>query len=118
MEVLEGSLSDVPLLRVRGEVDHLSASALDEVVQKLLDSNGARLLVDLAECPYLDSGGLSVILSAVREVRGKGWLGVVAPNENLIRLFEIVGLTINSDFRIFAGQDEAAEALAGMGRLS
>jgi anti-anti-sigma factor len=69
------------------------------------------LLLDLADCPYLDSGGLSVLLYAVREVQGTGWLGVVAPSRNLVRLFEISGLAVTPDFRLFVDLDEAPAAL-------
>jgi len=111
MEVLQSCLSGVPLLKVTGEVDHSTAPVLEESVQKALRVNGRRLLLDLAECPYLDSGGLSILLYALRELRGKGWLGVIAPGPNLLRLFEIVGLTAAPDFCVFSSSAEAMVAL-------
>ena len=113
METIKTSLSGVPLLRVIGEVDHSTAPALDEVVQKALPLDDSHLILDLSECPYLDSGGLGVILMAVRKVQAGGWLGVIARNANLLRLFEISGLTTEPAFRIFAGPREASAVLAG-----
>ena len=113
MGVLVTALAGVPLLTVTGEVDHLPAPALERSVQTAFLINGMRLLVDLAGCQYLDSGGLSVFLYALREVKGKGWLGVIAPSGNLLRLFEITGLTADPDFRVFASSEEAMAAVEG-----
>jgi hypothetical protein len=46
-------------------------------------------------------------------VREKGWIGVIAPNPNLLRLFEITGLAAAPDFRVFASSAEAMVALEG-----
>ena len=113
MEVIKAALSGVPVLKVMGDLDHLTAPALETAVGDVLSADGMRLLLDLTDCPYLDSGGLSVLLYAVREVRGKGWIGVIAPSHNLFRLFEITGLTVAPDFRVFSDSDQAMEALAG-----
>ena len=113
MEVLQSSLSGLPLLKVTGEVDHSTAPALEDSVQRALRVNGMRLFLDFTDCSYLDSSGLSVLLYAVREVRGKGWLTVIAPGPNLLRLFELVGLTGVADFHVFSGSKEAEAALEG-----
>jgi anti-sigma B factor antagonist len=111
MEVVVTTLVGVPLLTVTGDVDHLTAPALEGSIQRAFLLNGMRLLLDLAGCPYLDSGGLSVLLYALREVKGKGWLGVIAPSGNLLRLFEITGLTADPDFRVFRSSKEAPATL-------
>ncbi len=111
MEVIGTVLSDVPLLKVVGVVDHLTASALEDSLHQALGNDGAYLLIDLSGCPYIDSGGLSVLLFACRKVRDKGWVGVIGPGANLLRLFQIVGLTANRGFRVFAGHEEARAAL-------
>lgn len=112
MEISKSSLSGVPLLSIAGEVDHLTASILEEEIQDSLNSGSQNLLLDMAKCPYLDSGGLGVILSTVRRQRGNGWLGVVSPNANLVRLFQIVGLGGEMGFRVFADLSEASAFLA------
>ena len=74
MEVVQASLSGVPLLRVVGDIDHSTSAAFDAAVKKSLALDHGRLLLDLAACPYIDSGGLAVILGAVKAVRGAvGW---------------------------------------------
>ena len=113
MDVRKTALSGLPVLKVIGDVDHSTASALEEAVEGAISADGLPLLLDLTDCPYLDSGGLSVIISAVRKVRGKSWLGVITPNANLSRLFELVGLTAEPGFRVVSSSGEATAALGG-----
>lgn len=108
MEVLESHLSDVPQLKVIGEVDHEVAPALGRSIDRSLGADGTRVFLDLADCPYLDSGGLSVLLLALRHVKGRGWIGIIAPGADLRRLFEIIGLNADPDFRVLASSEEAA----------
>jgi anti-anti-sigma factor len=101
MEVFQASLSGVPLVRVVGDIDHGNSAALDAAVKKSQGLDGHRLLLDLSACPYIDSGGLSVLLLVVRDLRSDGWLGIVTSNKNLLRLFEIVGLQSDPGIRLF-----------------
>ena len=65
------------------------------------------IVIDLTDCPFLDSGALNVLLQAVRRLSGEAWLGVVGANRNLRRVFEIVALTADPRFRVF---DDLAQA--------
>jgi anti-anti-sigma factor len=115
MEISQASLSGIPLLRIVGDVDHSTSAAFDEAVQRSLAVNGRRLLLDLSACPYLDSGGLGVILAALKEVRGRGWLGVVGPSRDVLRLLELVGLLGEGSFIVFVDEEEVARLLAAQG---
>ncbi len=113
MEIVRTNLSGIPLLEVTGDIDHLSAPALETAIQQALGMDRVYLLLDLEKCRYVDSGGLSVLLFACRQVRDEGWIGVIAPSSNLLRLFEIVGVTSARGFRIFSSSEEAMIALKG-----
>ncbi len=56
-----------------------------------------------------------MLLSGVRRLRDRGWLGVVGPNTNVRRLLEIVGLLVDPNFRVFATskRPRGAAVLAG-----
>jgi anti-anti-sigma factor len=108
MEVVQAFLSGVPLIRVAGDIDHDTSAALEAAVKKSLTLDHGRLLLDLEACPYIDSGGLAVILDAVSAVQGRGWVGVLHPNADVSRLLEMVGLPAREGFVIFP--DEAAAA--------
>ena len=112
MDVFEETVSGVPMLRVKGFVDHLAAPVLEEAVMRALKESDARILIDVTDCGYLDSGALSVLLHTLKQVQGKGWLGIVGPDPNLTRLFHIVGLTSSKWFRLFPASEQVSAALA------
>ena len=112
MEVLEASLSGIPVIRVVGDVDHYTSRALDAAAQEALTHDSGRLLLDFSRCPYLDSGGVGVLLSLIKTVRDMGWVGVLGANENLLRVFQIVGLLREPSFRVFADEMEASAVLS------
>ena len=106
MEVIPYSFGGVPVLSLVGDFDHDSVASFTEKAEEALGKDGSRLLLQLTDCPYLDSGGISCLLSSLHRVRQQGWLGVIAPSPDVVRLFEIVGLTIDPSFRVFSGLDD------------
>lgn len=111
MDVKVTRLGDAPLLEARGDIDHGNCASLDTALTAVLDAGHTAVLIDLEHVSYIDSAGLSILLSGVRRLRGEGWLGVVAPNANISRLLEIVGLLVDPDFRAFAERADAEAAL-------
>lgn len=107
-------LGGLPLVIVRGEIDHGSAAGLQETIDTFLDSGDTVILLDLGDVTYIDSGGISVLLSTVRRLRKNGWLAAVGPNANVRRLLEIVGLKVDQGFRLFDDRETAAAAAQKM----
>ncbi|MHB9150939.1 MAG: STAS domain-containing protein [Thermoleophilia bacterium] len=103
-------LRGFPLVIVSGEIDHGSAGILQEKIDTFLDGEDTVILLDLGDVTYIDSGGISVLLSTVRRLRKEGWLAAVGPNTNVRRLLEIVGLKVDQGFRLFDDRETAAEA--------
>ena len=92
MEVIPYLFGGVPLLSLAGDFDHASVSSFVEQADQALGRVGSRLLLQLTDCPYIDSGGIGCLVSSLRRVRPHGWLGVVTPRPDVLRLLEIVGL--------------------------
>jgi anti-sigma B factor antagonist len=111
MDLSESSHGNIPVLHVDGDVDMASAPALQAAMESRSENYNLPVLIDLSKCQFMDSGGLNVLLQAVRQLDGKAWLGVVAPNRNLRRVFDIVGLTSDPRFRLF----DDLSSLAGAG---
>jgi anti-sigma B factor antagonist len=111
MEVEATQMQSVPVFSITGEIDHSNAATLSEAVEIPLTRGESVILLDLTGVDYIDSGGVSVLLSTVRRLRNRGWLGVINPNSNVRRLLEIVGLTVDHGFRVFSDQDEAGKAV-------
>jgi anti-anti-sigma factor len=94
---------------VRGEIDIASADALAERLDQA--AVGARLLVvSLAECRYIDSSGLRVLVRLSNELRD-GFAVVVPPRTQTRRIFDITGLAGQMD--VYDTVDEALEGYAG-----
>jgi anti-sigma B factor antagonist len=90
----------IPVLRVDGEIDMAGAPRFMAAIESHSGGYQAPLLIDLSGCLFIDSGGLNALLQAVRHLNGGAWLGVVGANSNLRRVFDIVGLTSHSRFRL------------------
>jgi anti-sigma B factor antagonist len=114
MEVRTATIGKIPLLDARGDIDHSTCGNLQSAMDEAFTSGHNIILVDLNNVTYVDSGGLSVLLAGVRSLREKGWLGVIGPNANLRRLFEIVGLLVDPSFRVFDSQEAAKAAVADL----
>ena len=90
----------IPVLHVDGDIDMATAPELAAAVESHSGGYHSPLLIDLTGCSFLDSGGLNVLLQAVRQMDGQSWLGVIGPSHNLRRVLEIVGLTSDPRFRL------------------
>jgi anti-anti-sigma factor len=112
MDIRNAALGDTPLLEARGDIDHSTCATLQSALDELFQSGHHVVFVDLHDVTYIDSGGLSVLLAGVRTLRGKGWLGVIAPNSNVRRLLEIVGLLVDPAFRVFDTKQAALAVMA------
>ncbi|OFW58847.1 MAG: hypothetical protein A2133_02125 [Actinobacteria bacterium RBG_16_64_13] len=105
-------LGSTPLLETQGDIDHSTCRDLETAFAEAINTGARVVLLDLAQVPYVDSGGLSVLFSAARRLRQNGWLGVVGPNPNVRRLLELVGLSADPSFRTFDDRLGAGAALA------
>jgi anti-anti-sigma factor len=111
LEVISYSFGGIPLLSLAGDFDHSSLALFRQKTDDALGDDGIRLLIQLTDCSYVDSGGVSSLLTLLHRVRTKGWLGVIDPSPDVLRLLQMVGLTIDPSFRVFSGLDEVEEFL-------
>ena len=112
MDVRVSQLGGRPLLEAHGDIDHNNCTSVEAALGTALDEGNLVVLLDFRDVTYIDSGGLSVLLTGVRRLRERGWLGVVGPNRNVRRLLEIVGLLVDPDFRVFDDLENARSAVA------
>src|SRR5215218_5058893 len=77
---------------VDGEIDLAAADELQRRLVEASEGNGTVVIVDLADCLFIDSRGLSTLLNSARRLtRSRGALAVVCPNATPRRVFEITG---------------------------
>src|SRR6266516_7265708 len=78
-----------------GELDHATAPDLRGPLQTAIESGTRAVLVDLSDCGFIDSTGLSVIVHAHSQLvdgDGDGRLEICCPDPQVRRLLEITGI--------------------------
>ncbi|MGW1744329.1 STAS domain-containing protein [Streptomyces sp. NPDC002092] len=107
--------SDAAIITVNGELDVDTGLVLQHQLAGQVVHGRRHLVLDLAEVPFMDSSGMSVIIRALNEVRNiDGSVTLAAPSELVRRLLDLTGVSMSC--RIFDTADAACEALLGQGR--
>jgi anti-sigma B factor antagonist len=89
-------------LRVRGELDALSALELRPVVDALAEGEHQEIIVDLSELRLIDSSGIGILVSLYKRVRSHHgsvrFTGVTAQPLAIFRLLRLdVVFALNND---------------------
>jgi anti-sigma B factor antagonist len=101
----------VPVLDVAGELDLYTSPKLKEAVDAVLGEGHTRLIINLLETKYLDSTALSLLSTALQEIRRAGGnLALVYNQPQISRMFAITGLA-----EVFPTYASEAEAVAAAG---
>lgn len=94
------------IVDVEGEVDVLTAPRFRAALAKIVDSRAATVVVNLDRVRYMDSTGLGVLVSAMKQIReNQGTIALTGLNPHLGKIFEISGL--RKVFKIYASEGEA-----------
>ena len=114
MNVIESDLEGLPLIIVEGDLDQSSKRvALDALHDIFRGADSPQnLLVDLTDCAFLDSGGLSVLLTAMALLPAGGWLGIIGASAGPNRVLEYTGFLDHEKVRFFSSRNGAAASVA------
>jgi anti-sigma B factor antagonist len=81
------------VLALSGELDVVSAPALERRLREALSEPGARVTLDLNDLEFVDSAGVSVLIKAKQDADSNGRTLVLArATEQVHRVFALVGL--------------------------
>jgi anti-sigma B factor antagonist len=104
----------VRTVSVRGELDLSTAPALEGPLGQALDSEEGSILIDLAQCEFIDSTGIALIVRAWQRLDGQGdghSLVICTHNDQVRRVLEITGLELS--IPVHTTRAEALAALQG-----
>jgi anti-sigma B factor antagonist len=97
------------VVTAQGELDAHSAPRLSELLDPLTAVSGAALVIDLSGVGFIDSTGLSVLVTTLKHVREvHGRLDVVVSAPRVLKVFTITGL--DAVIPLHATLDEALSA--------
>ena len=104
----------MPVVRVEGEVDPHNADSLQQTVRDVLGADGGQVIIDLEDCTYIDSAGLAALFALTSKARQKGGrVAAVRPRAQILHLFQLVRLTDERGFEVYADLEGARASLAG-----
>ena len=93
MEVSSKHSDTRTFIKVKGEIDALSAIKLDEVIKAEIDSNKCNLFIDCSELNYISSAGLGVFMSHLKTLEeSENKMVLYNLSEEVYSTFEILGL--------------------------
>jgi anti-sigma B factor antagonist len=81
----------LPLLRVRGELDLLTAPRLLDAVQAALSGDAGSIAFDFSEVSFIDSFGLSVLVTTKRQIAERGGeVYILGVTGHVARVFNVI----------------------------
>lgn len=80
------------LVRVEGEVDTASVGELNAVLERVIGAGATDVRLDLDQVPFMDSTGLTALLSARTKLAGRGAVVIDRASPAVRRTVEIAGL--------------------------
>ena len=105
---------EVTLIYPRGFINAHTVRLFEGEIQKALDDQRFKIVVNCAELAYIASAGLGAIMGSIEEIRENGGdLRLSELNETVLNIFEILGF--NHLYRIFPSEVEAIMSFRGGG---
>ena len=109
MEIITRNHGEITILDIKGEIDLYNAVELEMTARKLFKENKTRILINLAEAPYVDSNGLGKLLFIERELKKvSGTLKITGLSPGLKKIFQITKL--DTKIAVFDSEESALRA--------
>jgi anti-sigma B factor antagonist len=107
MEIRHRTVEDVAIIDLKGKLTLGDGELLREQVNSLIRQGQKKIVLNLAEVPYMDSSGLGEIARAHSVVlRNGGRLNVLRPTQRVQELFRVTKIQ-----RILEAFDTEADAV-------
>lgn len=111
MEIAQRILGKVVVAKTLDQrVDARLAGELKHQLLALIESGNALIALDLSEVDFIDSSGLGAIVSARKQLNGRGDLVIVGAKPAVVNLFRLTRM--DKVFRMFPQADDAVAALS------
>lgn len=106
MEIKIHETNDIRIVDLVGNLDTTTAPTLEAEMDKLVESNTNRIVVNLKELNYVSSSGLRVFLKTAKQMMPrKGSFSLCEPNETVKDILKISGF--DTIIKVFDSVDQA-----------
>jgi anti-anti-sigma factor len=86
-----GHEDDISVVRVDGVIDTLTATQLEDVLDKLIKRGRYRIILDLAGVDYISSAGWGIFISRIKEIReNEGDVKLANMVPNVMEIYELL----------------------------
>ncbi|MBI3910747.1 MAG: STAS domain-containing protein [Armatimonadetes bacterium] len=93
VEISSGQLAGLPVIRLAGELDLMTAAKARDAILAALDECPRVLVLDVRDLTYIDSAGVGVLLAGWQRARNQGGkIVLLAPQPTVKRILSIAGL--------------------------
>ena len=114
LHVESRQVEGITLIYPRGYINAHTVRLFESEIQKAVQENSFKIVVNCAGLAYIASAGLGAIMGAIEEIRGNGGdLRLSELNETVLNIFEILGF--NHLYRIFPSEVDAIMSFRGEG---
>lgn len=88
------STGEVLTVYLKGEIDHHSAKAMREEIDKAIDFNMPSLLIlDFTEITFMDSSGIGLVMGRFKNLQKNGAkLHLVNLSDNIYKIMKLAGI--------------------------
>lgn len=98
------------VIALAGEVDLYTAPELKRELLDAIGKGAKEVVVDLSDTTFIDSTTLGVLVGGIKRLRPEGGqLTIVCSDRNIVKIFEITGLT--KVFPIYPTRPDALESI-------
>jgi len=110
MEVSNSKQYGLPVVQISGDLDSTTAAAAEKEILSRIEL-GKPLVLDMADCRYISSAGLRVLLMVGKQLKSQGSAWALAGlSPEIADIMEMTGFS--SFFTICSTVEQAADSLS------
>src|SRR5215217_6175414 len=111
MDIIEERRGEAVWLTVKGRLDSITSSALEEKLLALMNGGVTQFVLNLSSLDYISSAGLRVLLMVAKKLKpAHGVLALCSMRNTIREVFDLAGFS-----RLFPIHESEAAALKHMG---
>ena len=94
MKITNREINDIAVIDFEGDLDTNTSPKAEKFINKIIDQNKKKILVNFKNLDYISSAGLRVLLGTMKMLhKMEGELKICDLNETVLEIFDISGFS-------------------------